>query len=850
MNHEHDPAGRTAAPREHQLPSLLKVAEAHYRAGRLVKAEAQCNEILQLAPEHSEALQVLGMIAIQTGRYDAALLLIERVLAKDPANPIPYFDLGNVLERLQRNDEAVASYRKAVSLNPKFADAHFNLGVLFEKRGALDASAAAYRSTLALNPADADAHSNLANVLHQQGRLPDAIDAVRAAVRLAPRKAMLHYNLANMLRDHGQFDAAVASYREALELDPRNLRAAQNLALVLKVQGDEDGVVECHQRIVALDPASAAAQCDLGDALSQQGRFDVALACYVQAVTLDSSEPRYQAGFARCVRNVQFTGFDRPISELLTRAVSEPWARPAELMKICCDLISLMPGIRELVDRGLTETAAPLATLAWFGDEGLEALGHAELLHAALRNAPVCTLGLERVLTRLRTVLLGEADKPAAGSLPGADANPRLLALYSALAEQCYINEYVFFGTVEEDARIQALRDDVAGRLAEGADIPVLSLLALAAYEPLGRLAGAERLLDRQWPDTLSVLLQRQVAEPRDEASRRARIESVTSIAGGVSEQVRQQYEENPYPRWIRAAPAADAAVSVEMHARRLFPSAAFDDSVSRPPAQGAVDVLVAGCGTGQEPIELARQIAGARILAVDLSLASLAYAQRKTSELNLSNVEYAQADINLLGALDRRFDFIESFGVLHHLADPVAGWRTLLSLLRPGGRMAVGLYSEQARVAVVAARDYIARHGYSATQADIRRARQDLMQAAEPGLSETLASFRDFFTTSECRDLLFHVQEHRFTLAQIEEAIAELGVRFLGFLVPPSIRREYSRRFPDDREQTDLRHWAEFEAEFPYTFLGMYGFWVEKPGVQSTGFPAAAMPNSTTQLH
>jgi SAM-dependent methyltransferase len=236
--------------------------------------------------------------------------------------------------------------------------------------------------------------------------------------------------------------------------------------------------------------------------------------------------------------------------------------------------------------------------------------------------------------------------------------------------------------------------------------------------------------------------------------------------------------------------------------------------------------------------------------LAVDLSLASLAYAQRKTSELNLSNVEYAQADITLLGSLDRRFDFIESFGVLHHLADPVAGWRTLLSLLRPGGCMAVGLYSAQARVAVVAARDYIARQGYSATPADIRRARQDLMRATEPGLSETLASFRDFFTTSECRDLLFHVQEHRFTLPQLEQAIAELGVRFMGFLVPPSIRREYSRRFPDDREQTSLRHWAEFESEFPYTFLGMYGFWVQKPGATPAGYSAFAAPDRPASLH
>ena len=85
-------------------------------------------------------------------------------------------------------------------------------------------------------------------------------------------------------------------------------------------------------------------------------------------------------------------------------------------------------------------------------------------------------------------------------------------------------------------------------------------------------------------------------------------------------------------------------------------------------------------------------------MLAIDLSRASLAYATAKTRALGLETIAYAQADIMRLGAIEQRFDLIESVGVLHHLADPYAGWRVLLSLLRPGGFMRIGLYSEIAR--------------------------------------------------------------------------------------------------------------------------------------------------------
>ena len=93
-----------------------------------------------------------------------------------------------------------------------------------------------------------------------------------------------------------------------------------------------------------------------------------------------------------------------------------------------------------------------------------------------------------------------------------------------------------------------------------------------------------------------------------------------------------------------------------------------------------ALDILIAGCGTGKNSIDAAMLFPHARVLAIDISLASLAYAKRKTREAGLKNIDYGQADILKLGTLGRIFDRIEVGGVLHHLADPEAGWRVLVS--------------------------------------------------------------------------------------------------------------------------------------------------------------------------
>jgi len=278
---------------------------------------------------------------------------------------------------------------------------------------------------------------------------------------------------------------------------------------------------------------------------------------------------------------------------------------------------------------------------------------------------------------------------------------------------------------------------------------------------------------------------------------------------------VRRMYEENPYPRWT-------------IITRDLLPRGS--DTKTRASAERAPseNILVAGCGTGSKAIRTALLFPNAKVLAIDMSLSSLAYARRKAREANVRNIEFAQADIMNLGAIGRRFDKIEVIGVLHHLKDPLAGWRILLSLLRPGGVMLVGLYSVSARKAINVGRAFVSERGYRSTPEDIRACRQALI--ANEYLRRELGSIHDFFTMSDCRDMLFHVMEHQFTIPQIKAFIVEQHLSFLGFDIDPENVARFQQQFADPAALIDLDCWERFEAANPRAFIQTYLFYVQSP--------------------
>jgi SAM-dependent methyltransferase len=380
------------------------------------------------------------------------------------------------------------------------------------------------------------------------------------------------------------------------------------------------------------------------------------------------------------------------------------------------------------------------------------------------------------------------------------------------MAQQCFINEYVFAQSDEEARQSTQLRDVLSQRLQDGDAVAPMLLAAVAAYFPLHSLPTAPLLLDREWPKPAAEIIQQQAREVLEEAADRKSIPSLTGIDDGVSLQVMQQYEENPYPRWT---------------INPVFTRQAATHLVSGDSPRD--EILIAGCGTGQHVFEIVRRYPQARVLAVDISLPSLAYARRKTREAALRTIDYAQADILKLGSIGRTFDYIESIGVLHHLAEPEAGWRVLVSLLRAGGEMHIGLYSETGRRGIAAIRAFIAERGYEPSADGIRRCRQDILRDADQARWQRAVESPDFYSTSGCRDLLFHVMEHRFTIPRIKTFLDEQKLSFLGFNADPEIAEQFQTRFPGDAALTDLDKWQAFEADNPLAFRRMYVFMVRK---------------------
>ncbi|HZQ62184.1 MAG TPA: class I SAM-dependent methyltransferase, partial [Casimicrobiaceae bacterium] len=506
---------------------------------------------------------------------------------------------------------------------------------------------------------------------------------------------------------------------------------------------------------------------------------------------------------------------DSVVRRYLTRALAEPWCRPGQLVPATFALIRSQGAVGQCIERALGAWPGSLSKQELFGADGLAAMAADDLLVAVLENTPAIGLEFEHFLTLARRAILIHVASP---SVEPGDAS--LLRVACALARQCYINEYVYNRTAEEDEAVAWLREKMSNRSETNAESGA-AIAAFASYAPLHSIADCERLASAMMQPPLAGLFAQQVKEPLRENEYRATLRKLTPIDDVTSKAVGHQYEANPYPRWVRSP-------SVESISFRAFVENELGlDAGALARRNDRIDVLIAGCGTGQQSIQTAQRFSGARILAVDLSAASLAYARRKTRELRLSNVEYAQADILQLDRLGKTFDYIECVGVLHHLDDPLRGWRVLRSLLRPGGIMRIGLYSALARRDIAAAARQAAELGYTPTAEHIRRFRLDLQLQDRWRPFRALVKLEDFYDTSGCRDLLFHVKEHRFTMEEIKRALAELELQFVRFNVDADVQHRYSQRFPGELARTDLTSWNQFELEHPDTFVGMYNFYV-----------------------
>jgi SAM-dependent methyltransferase len=412
------------------------------------------------------------------------------------------------------------------------------------------------------------------------------------------------------------------------------------------------------------------------------------------------------------------------------------------------------------------ERATPALTrhlLALFGDSSIDwqdlarpvasVLLHVsddELLEAYLRQCVNVSYALEQRLVAMRQEALLRGV-----TLP--------LRLGVSLAIQAFLNGYVWVESAEERAALGALGDSVLDRVLR------------ASYRPLpsdeGLCGEAE----------CAELLRMQVDEPAEE-QRLAATLGGEDPADSVTAAVRAQYEEHPYPRWL------------SLHR----PEVAADEGPRR--------VLVAGCGTGRDPLLSALRHPSWSFGAIDVSRRSLGYAMRKAHELGVTNIRFRFADLReVQGSYDR----VVAIGVLHHLADPAEGLRALARCLAPGGELLLGIYSRRGRASL----DRLRALG---GEGELRERRQRMLAALSNDERADVEDL-DFFELGHFRDTLYHVHEVALTPLELDAAIRGAGLVFDGFTaLPPDVAATYGK-------ERDLRVWDALEASRPELFRHMF---------------------------
>ena len=682
--------------------------------------------------------------AAQAGRFEEAIARYRQILASEPEEPEATHFLGLCLAQSGRGDEGMRLIRRSLALAPHNALFRQNFGFMLAQAGALEEAHRQFDAILAREPGNATAHNYLGMVRQRLGRLDEAIASYGEALRLKPRDAASANNLGYCLLEQGAVEEARKWLEISIAADPRAAMTHNNLGNVLRTTGELALAVQCYRRALALAPGLADAHHNLAMTLRDLGERQGALQAARAAVHCAGAPAGAWQLFAELVSTSRFGAWN------------------GELARDCEELLS-----RTEVE--VESCAEAILSLARHVPRG-------RLLLLLLEHAIVADESFEREMSAERRKLL----------LAGGGELERICAL----AQQCFLNEYVWPELADETAALE--------RLASAPRTP-LELATLAMYRPLrghAKPQGAGEAFERLW--------RRVVEEPAIESS--LDVPMLTAIEDGVSAKVRSQYEAYPYPRWHRAP--ATAPFLLPRMLRSLFPEV----DPARLAAPEAPHILIAGCGTGRHAAITAQLQPHGRLLAVDLSRASLAYAMRRCRALGLSNVRFAQADILRLGTLAERFDLIECSGVLHHMQDPAAGWRVLVSLLKPGGFMKLGLYSELARRHIVAAREKV-------KGLEVRAARARIFALPPDDPAREVTRLRDFYSASGARDLILHVQEHRFSIPQLASALGGLGLEFLGF--------ELSGR----RMALDLEQWDAYETANPDTFASMYQFWVRKPG-------------------
>lgn len=681
---------------------------------------------------------------------------------------------SSAIENLKKKnlDYAQKLFEEILKIDPNHFNSICHLGLIFSNTKKFELASKMFLSALKINPENASIYNNLGNIYFELGDIQKSLNFFSNAIKVDPNFIDAHFNSSLVLKSIGKLNEAIDHLNIIIKINPDDIRAYINIALILQNKGQIKKSIEYFIKAINIDPNNLTAI-----------NLFLQLIKSVKLVNLKENN-------AKEIKNIFYLLLSKNNinhNDLFNNAKSILFSE--EDIKNFLQLSN--SGTLQIINEKLNNN----------------------FFFLILQKCLIRDISLEKLLIKIREILIYNKKNFKQDTLE--DYKNFIISL----AIQSFLNEYVYFQTDDEINFINNLEKKISTQ----EKINELDIALLACYKPLynSKILTNKLMGYSSKNDLFNEMLKLQIIEPVIENDLKKTIKSIEKISDKTSKKVKQQYEENPYPRW-RFAKTKISSPFLNNLKNEIFPNKFnFKNNFSKP------DVLIAGCGTGSH---LANTIyyLNSNITAVDLSLSSLAYAKRKIEEIGYKNINYLNGDILSLKNLNNKFDIVECIGVLHHMERPLDGLKVLLELLKSDGVLKLGLYSELARKDVIKVRDFIKKEGFNSSLEDIRHLREIIKSKTDDIFYKKISFNYDFYSTSNLRDLVFHVKEHRYSIIDLIQIFEDFNLEFLGF-TNPDIKKKYSMIFPDDQKAISLQNWDKFEKKYTTSFVDMYQFWVKK---------------------
>ncbi|WP_269606351.1 methyltransferase domain-containing protein [Prochlorococcus marinus] len=638
--------------------------------------------------------------------------------------------------------------------------------------------------------------------LHSQGNLLEAAKYYQNFIDLGFSDPIIFSNFGIILATSGDLTKAEKLIRKSIETYPEFIN---NYFILGNISRDLGKLLEAEifmQKFIELNPNFSDSYLCMGNILKDLGKNKEAFDFYLKAIKLNPKDHKLYSSITTFIKQSILSELDiNKLKSILIILIKRDDIFHSDLLE----------AFKKIYENKLSFYIKLLESEE-YNEKIFQELIEDDLLINVMKKIPLRDFKWEKLLTIIRNKISQVI------AIKRKEIDYSTFNFIISLAEQCFINEYVFSLNNYDYISI----DNII-KMCKNKELNEVNIAILACYYPLYKLI--DKIPEIKFIKTSDLnfnnLVKLQLLEPKEEIDISKNILKLGSIKDKISIKVKSQYEENPYPRWRYGNPSKEQKLlPIQIVNNEIKPN-----SINSKFKSEKVQVLIAGCGTGYQTL-YAQKYKGCEIIAIDLSMASLSFAQRRINELNINNVDFIQMDILEVSLLQKKFDIIICTGVLHHMKEPLEGLKALLGVLKYNGLLKLGLYSELARSNIIKARNYIQLKQLKPNINDIRNFRSIVFSEKVKELNSLIES-PDFYTLSSCRDLCFHSQEHRFTIPKLNETISSNKLKFLGFVLPHTIKSIYNNNFPEDKTQTNLQNWARFEEIYADTFAGLYQFWV-----------------------